>query len=461
MTCVIRVIQDGYLGLQLVGRGVVTTAKSFEYMYQLREPPQEIDLMKCTKDMLINTLSPSGRNRFSGWTKQLLVAEIRAYWGNITNDHVEYLNDTDVYGELQSIFTLADGMWEEMAEQRRERRRQSEANHSPLHDIYFFDGQPHMQPPLPVYHSPRTVSTEQVISSDPPEQFIESDIEDDASIDDENNEFSDGAVFKMRDITLNEKNDNEKMAILKIPTINGTCNIKFYIKEDMTGDDLIEMLYIKSGGEITSQNSKIYYGGCRVSIYEKIETWFSEKDDMNIVLRPLLMGGSSKRSRNDPKDKEKMTLKEIRSFLEASFKQLDDTKALSISECVEKVKVILEKCKTDPKNISTAMFSNLGVEKIGKMATVITSCSTRISDRLRFLAEVALEEEFEKIEALKHQFNITEEVLMKTMYLFLLSEFSDPTGSNIQWQVFTEKFTKMLAVRPTVDESDANNCVAM
>ena len=243
---------------------------------------------------------------------------------------------------------------------------------------------------------------------------------------------------------------------MALATSSSTSSLK-----DTTGDDLIELLYIKSGGQITSQNSAIYYGGSRVSIYENIETWFNETDDMNIVLRPLLKGGSSRRSRTDPKDKEKMTLKEIRFFLEASFKQLDDTKALPISECVEKGKVILEKCQTDPKNISTVMFSNLGVEKIGKMATVITSCSTRISDRLRFLAEVALEEAFEKIEALKHQFNITEEILMKTMNLSLLSEFSDPTGSNIQWQVFTEKFTKMLAVRPTVDESDANNCVAM
>ena len=78
----------------------------------------------------------------------------------------------------------------------------------------------------------------------------------------------------------------------------------YSIKKDMTGDDLIELLYIKSGSQVTSQNSGIYYGGRRVSIYENIETWFNEKDDMNIVLRPLLKGGSSKRSRNEPKDKE-------------------------------------------------------------------------------------------------------------------------------------------------------------
>lgn len=142
MTCVIRVLQDGFLGLQLVGSGVVSTAKSFDYMCQLREPPQETDLMKCTKEMLINILSPSGRNRFSGWSKHLLASQIRAYWGNIniTNDHVEYFNNTDVYGEIQCIFNFANGMWEEMAEQRREQRRQAEAVQPTLHDLFFFDG---------------------------------------------------------------------------------------------------------------------------------------------------------------------------------------------------------------------------------------------------------------------------------------------------------------------------------
>ena len=453
---IVAVVNGGIFGLRFVSSTGVGTLVIPQDLVTLQTPPSLEDLMEMTRNELMAVVRGRFTNIPSNATKQRLCDIIAERWQVITESYAqEYAQRHNQ--DVIDVFGTSTAHWRSIINGLFRGEDEGEAQ-----------VQPHQQPPLPVgWQTEPSITTEAVLASPDLEEFVKDDAEvpakDDAEIPSGSGDFIPFDPSQLDGTDLNNPESGTHYTNCVLPVRNGSVKFRYHFDSSTKVNDLLEELQRVSGDKFVREsfNVKIGDGGSELQHFDSLLSYINSGDTLTVNVR---LQGGGKRGRQDKTAIEStMNIKELRSHLNNILGQLGNPQSPVVGEITQKITTVIEKCKDEPSGISLSLFQNIGAVRVGKLCTVTSACSTRVHDRLKFVAEQIFEEELLKVESLRQQVSLTEDALVQTVYLILLSAFSDPSGSLIKWQDFVKSFTDMLAKPPVAnnDGNGGNNCIVM
>eukprot|EP00438_Fugacium_kawagutii_P014085 Skav231788 [mRNA] locus=scaffold734:4475:5497:- [translate_table: standard] len=170
------------------------------------------------------------------------------------------------------------------------------------------------------------------------------------------------------------------------------------------------------------------------------------KDEQTIQLKLTIRGGASdrKRGRTATTDKEQRNIKDVKQSVVDLMKRLETSTSPVIKNCVDRAKYIMDTAKSNPGNISNVLLNHLKIDVLKQMASGVMTCSTHISTRVRFVAELALEDEFASINDLTNQVSLTDKLICDAVQFGIMSQFADVSGNTIQWTPLNKCLTDLI-----------------
>ena len=177
---------------------------------------------------------------------------------------------------------------------------------------------------------------------------------------------------------------------------------------------------------------------------------------VNAVIRGL--GGASQKRPREMEylpQQEQLNIKEVKQEVNEGLARLRGNEAFR--PIVEKCQFIYDSSKDHPTQVSANLLSSLSEATKAKLQSNTITVSTRIADRVRFVAENSLEDEFAIIGQLKSQWKVADKLLCDTIRFAIMSQWSDNIGNTIQWQSFTDCLLQM--IRNRVEPPARRNCI--
>ena len=151
--------------------------------------------------------------------------------------------------------------------------------------------QPHRQPDLPDFPTPRSASTNAVAMALPLEEFEVASDDLDASAGSNDVPFN---LHNLNDTDLNEVIDNQINYIFcEVPSSDGCVRFRYFVNNNTKVRDLLEDLDDASGGNILKDRVLVYLTGSQLEPYDTIRTYC--EIGQTLVLRPRVKGGGVKK----------------------------------------------------------------------------------------------------------------------------------------------------------------------